>query len=180
MATGPTIDKIAALDFVLFVEPIELTSAAHDQSTPLIDADMIRPGISFGLTRFSGAPIPVGILDTRLRDGCSQDVDLNKIGCGINFTNEAGTFDDQSGHGTHVLGHDRRHRQRRQPLPGRGPGRAGSIGRRHQGRQDLEERQPAQELGWRAPWISWRNRGAVRQLPTPLVINISGGTRGRA
>ena len=55
VATGPAIDTIVALDFVLFVEPIELTFPAHDQSTPLIDADMIRPGVSFGLTRFGGA-----------------------------------------------------------------------------------------------------------------------------
>ena len=48
MATGPAIDKITALDFVLFVELIGPTSPAHDQSTPLIDADLIRPG---GLVR---------------------------------------------------------------------------------------------------------------------------------
>ena len=69
VATGPTIDKIVALDFVLFVELIGLTSPAHDQSTPLIDADMIRPGISFGLTRFGGGSIPVGILDSGFADG---------------------------------------------------------------------------------------------------------------
>ena len=51
------IEKIAALDFVLFVELIGATSPGHDQSTPLIDADMIRPGSPFGLTRFSGAPM---------------------------------------------------------------------------------------------------------------------------
>ncbi len=63
MATGPTIDRILALDFVLFVELIRPTSGAHDQSTPLVDADLIRPGGSWG-TRFGGAPITLGILDT--------------------------------------------------------------------------------------------------------------------
>ncbi len=64
MATGPIIDKIAALDFVLFVELIGLTSAAHDQSTPLVDADLIRPG-RLVPARDSAAPRrTVGILDT--------------------------------------------------------------------------------------------------------------------
>jgi subtilisin family serine protease len=102
VATGPAIDKIAALDFVLFVEPMELTSPAHDQSTPLIDADMIRPGISFGLTRFSGSSIPVGILDSGFAMGHSDLA--GKGACGVNYTDEAGTtFDDLNGHGTHVL-----------------------------------------------------------------------------
>ncbi len=63
VATGPTIEKIAALDFVLFVELIRPMSPGHDQSTPLIDADIIRPGGSF-LPRFGGASTRVGILDT--------------------------------------------------------------------------------------------------------------------
>ncbi len=37
VATGPIVDQIAALDFVLFIELIGLTSTAHDQSTPLIN-----------------------------------------------------------------------------------------------------------------------------------------------
>ena len=61
----PTIDKIAALDFVLFVELIGRTSPGHDQSTPLVDADMHPPGQRpLGLTRFSGASTTLGILDT--------------------------------------------------------------------------------------------------------------------
>ena len=91
---------------MLFVELIGLTSAAHDQSTPLVDADMIRPGsISYGLTRFSGAPIPVGIMDTGFMMGAYGHDDLwFKTGCGLNFTMEPGVFFDQNGHGTHVLG----------------------------------------------------------------------------
>ena len=63
VATGPTIDRIIALDFVLFVELIRPTSPGHDQSTPLIDADLIRPGGAF-LPRYGGAPSTLGILDT--------------------------------------------------------------------------------------------------------------------
>ena len=105
VATGPTIDKIAALDFVLFVELIELTSPAHDQSTPLIDADMIRPG---HLVR-------AHTIQRRARSRSASSTAascwrghrrfrLNKNGCGLNFTTDAaGAFNDQNGHGTHVL-----------------------------------------------------------------------------
>ena len=56
VATGPAIDTIVALDFVLFVEPIGLISNHHDQSMPLIDADMIRPGTPPSGSRDSAAP----------------------------------------------------------------------------------------------------------------------------
>ena len=101
VATGPTIDKIIALDFVLFVELIRPTSPGHDQSTPLIDADLIRPGGTF-LQRFGGASSTLGILDTA--SWCGGHLDLNKNGCGANFTTDAaGVWNDQNGHGTHVL-----------------------------------------------------------------------------
>jgi hypothetical protein len=73
----------------------------------LIDADMIRPGsISYGLTRFSGAPIPVGIIDSGAALGAGGHVDFaTKRACGYDFTSEAlGAYVDELGHGTHVLG----------------------------------------------------------------------------
>ena len=101
VATGPTIDRIIALDFVLFVELIRPTSPGHNQSTPLIDADLIRPGGAF-LQRYGGAPTTLGILDTGFMLG--GHLDLNKNGCGANFTTDAaGVWNDQNGHGTHVL-----------------------------------------------------------------------------
>lgn len=104
VATGPTIERIAALDVVLFVELIGLTSAGHDQSTPLIDADLIRPGgVSFP-PRFSGASTTLGILDTGFMVGGGGHRDLNKWSCGQNFTTDAAPFfNDENGHGTHVL-----------------------------------------------------------------------------
>ncbi len=109
VATGPAIDAIVALDFVQFVELIGLISGDHDQSMPLIDADMIRPGTTpLGLTRFSGASTLVGIMDSGFMMGPTATLmhsDLNKSACGKNFTNEAGgAFNDLEGHGTHVLG----------------------------------------------------------------------------
>ena len=39
-------------------------SPGHDQSTPLVDADLIRPGLVSSPPRFGGASIPVGIIDS--------------------------------------------------------------------------------------------------------------------
>jgi hypothetical protein len=107
VATWPVIDRITALDFVLFVELIGRTSAGHDQSTPLLDADIIRPGTPLGHTRFSGLLTTVGVLDTGFMMGDAAAVmhqDLNKFGCGTNYTDDdAGVYDDENGHGTHVL-----------------------------------------------------------------------------
>lgn len=107
VATQSTIDAITALDFVLFVEPVRTMSGHHDQSTPLIDADLIRPGTPLGLTRYGAASVTVGVMDTGFMIGDAAPVahwDLDKNACGLNFTTDAaGTFHDQNGHGTHVL-----------------------------------------------------------------------------
>lgn len=108
VATQTAIDTIAAFDFVLFVELVQATSGHHDQSMPLIDADMIRPGSTpLGLTRFDADTVTVGIMDTGFMIGDAAPVahwDLDKNACGLNFTTDAaGTFNDQHGHGTHVL-----------------------------------------------------------------------------
>jgi subtilisin family serine protease len=99
------LDQLASLDSVLFVELSVPGGVGHDQSMPVMGADYIRPG-GFG-TRFSGAPITFGILDTGFMVGsaaATMHQDLNKFGCGINFTSDAaGVWNDQNGHGTHVL-----------------------------------------------------------------------------
>ena len=89
VATWPTIDAITALDFVLFVELIRPMTGGHDQSTPLVDADLIRPEARSFPPRFSGASTTVGIMDTGFMVGDGAAVmhsDLSKFGCGINFT----------------------------------------------------------------------------------------------
>jgi hypothetical protein len=105
VATAAVIDAIAALDFVLFIELIRPVFAHHDQSTPLIDADIIRPGTPLGHTRFGAGSVIVGILDSGFRMGAGGHRDLNKLGCGRDFTGSGtGAFADEAGHGTHVLG----------------------------------------------------------------------------
>ena len=106
VASPAVIEEIARLDFVLFVELILPAAPAHDQSTPLIGADLIRSGSS--QPTFDALRIPLGIMDTGFDIGEGGHVDLNKFGCGRNFTDDSGgngaTFNDINGHGTHVLG----------------------------------------------------------------------------
>ena len=107
VATGPVIDTIIGFDFVLFVELIGLAHPTLDESTPLIDGDLIRPGTTtYGIPRFGGYSIPVGIMDSGFRMGVNGHDDLYfKEGCARNFTNDGlSAFNDQLGHGTHVLG----------------------------------------------------------------------------
>ncbi len=99
------LDELADLDAVLFIELSRPGSSGHDASMAVMGADYLRPG-GFG-TRFSGAPIILGILDTGFMVGgaaATTHQDLNKFGCGRNFTSDAaGVWNDQNGHGTHVL-----------------------------------------------------------------------------
>lgn len=86
MADGPIIEKITGLDFVLFVELVGLVSPGLNDSAPLVDADMIHPGASFGLTRFSGATIPVGIMDCGFMMGVNGAGRPHSPGSAIQFT----------------------------------------------------------------------------------------------
>jgi hypothetical protein len=99
------LDELAGLDSVLFVELSRPGGGGHDESMAVMGEDYLRPGGSG--TRFSGAPITFGILDTGFMVGNAAPTphqDLNKFGCGRNFTSDAaGVWNDQNGHGTHVL-----------------------------------------------------------------------------
>ena len=98
---GSELEQLADNDFVLFVEPIRKTSIHHDASVPLLGGDRIRPdGIG---TRFDGSESTVGIMDTGF--DLTGHVDLDKNACGFNFTDDdAGVWEDERTHGTHVLG----------------------------------------------------------------------------
>ena len=181
VATAPVLDRIADLDFVQFVELIRLTSAAHDQSTPLVDADMIRPGLSsYGITRFDARYIPVGMLDSGYDD---THVDLaHKTRCWNNFTTEAtGAFTDSSGHGTHVAGTiagtgegDRRYRG---VAPGLADG-AGADGTFKTAKiwdRNMVGSAASMELAMN--WMALQNECSQ---PTPLLVNVSGGFKGKS
>jgi hypothetical protein len=98
--------RLSTLDGVLFIELNVPGRGGHDSSMAVMGVDYIRPGGPG--TRFSGASTILGILDTGFMVGGAAPTphqDLNKFGCGRNFTTDAaGVWNDQNGHGTHVLG----------------------------------------------------------------------------
>jgi len=180
VATWPTIDKIAALDFVLFVELIRPMAGGHDQSTPLVDADLIRPGSASFPPRFSGASTTVGIMDSGFMLGSAAAVmhsDLSKFGCGVNFTTDAaGVWNDELGHGTHVLGTiagtgtaDIRYR-------GVAPG-VGSTANRIRAVK-IFDRTNNGLASWMENAMDWMADDSHCDSPAPRVINLSGGGRG--
>jgi len=178
VATWPVIDRIAALDFVLFLELIRPTSPGHDQSTPLIDVDWIRPGGSFP-TRYSGASSTLGILDSGFMLGTAAAVmhdDLNKNGCGLNFTTDAaGVWNDQNGHGTHVLttisGTGTANSRYRGVATG-----AGSTNRIRAGK--IWKSDNTGQQSWMESGMDFMSNASECDSPAPLVINISGGASG--
>jgi hypothetical protein len=177
VATGPVIERIVALDFVLFVELIRPVSPGLDESAPLVDADMIRPGtISYGLTRFGGGPIPVGIMDSGFAIGAGGHMDLeNKAGCGLNFTTDAaGAFVDELGHGSHVLGilagTGAANNRYRGVAPGVGESGLGSIRAAKVFTRDAKG-----STVWLETAMNWMALPGQCGLPVPRVINFSGG-----
>jgi subtilisin family serine protease len=181
VATGPVIERIVALDFVLFVELIGLGSTHHDQSTPLIDADMIRPGtISYGVTRFSGAPIPVGVMDTGFMIGTYGHDDLGiKVACGLNFTMEPGVYFDQNGHGTHVLGTVSGTGSADSRYKGVAPG-VGLPGPGGLRLAKIWDKTGHGQMSWMRDAMNWMAQAYECEMPAPMVINISGGQGGTA
>jgi subtilisin family serine protease len=178
VATGPAIEKIAALDFVLFIELIRPMSPGHDQSTPLIDADIIRPGGSF-LPRFGGAATRVGILDTGAMIG--GHMDLNKFGCGRNFTTDAaGAFNDEHGHGTHVLatiaGTGTANRRYRGVAPDVGSTQHIRVGKVFA--SNGKGNPNASSQVWMENGMDWMAETPHCEAERPHVINISGGAEG--
>ena len=169
---------------MLFVELIRPTSGGHDQSTPLVDADLIRPGARSFRPRFSGASTTVGIMDTGFMVGDGAAVmhsDLSKFGCGINFTTDAaGVWDDEFGHGTHVLGTHRRHGHRPTSATGAWPRVWGPSAPSRSRAAKVWDRASAAAC---RVWMESAHglhvgRVPLRQPGAPLVINLSGGARG--
>lgn len=173
VATGDQLGELVKLDFVLFVELITQTGIAHSRSIPMIGGDFIRPGGSG--TRYDGSTITLGILDSGFALG--SHVDLNKNGCGVNFTDdEAGVWEDESGHGTHVLSTisgtgvgDRRFR-------GVAPGIGGAGSTRIRAAKIWD----SEGLGTVDTWLDGldfmgQETACNSGSPRPEIVNISGG-----
>lgn len=101
LATPEQIRSLSSLDLVLFIELERRSGGGHDQSMATNGVDYIRA------SGFLGAGTVLGLLDTGAMLGgaaTTMHQDINKNGCGINFTTDtAGVWNDQNGHGTHVL-----------------------------------------------------------------------------
>ena len=101
LASLEEIRTLADQDFVLFIEIEKPSQGGHDESMPTTSVDYIRAA------GFTGLSTVFGILDTGFMVGgaaATMHQDLNKNGCGANFTSDAaGVWNDQHGHGTHVL-----------------------------------------------------------------------------
>lgn len=179
VATNEVIDSIIELDFVLFVEVEQQSGPGHDESTSSMGIDYIRTG--GGGTNFSGASTRLGILDTGFMLGAGAATmhnDLNKNGCGRNFTSDsAGVWNDQNGHGTHVLGTivgtgsgDSRFR-------GVATGVGGSGSTRIRAAKIWGSTNTGQN-SWMRSAMDYMDDDSGCGTSKPQVINISGGARG--
>jgi subtilisin family serine protease len=181
VASPAALAAITRLDFVVSVEPVREVRAHHDQSMPAIGVDYIRPG-GAGL-RFDGASTTLGIMDTGFMMGEAaplMHVDLKKEGCGGNFTTDAAhVWNDQDGHGTHVLatitGTGTADARFRGVAPGIGGSPSNTI-------------RAAKVFGWDGTGETSWTESAMDFLsdefacgaasPRPQVINFSGGSSG--
>jgi hypothetical protein len=181
VASKEAIETVAELDFVLFAEPIREGTVAHDQSTHTIGVDYIRPGGSG--TRFGAAGIPVGILDTGFMVGSAAATthqDLDKYGCGVNFTSDsAGVWNDEHGHGTHVLATisgtgtaDSRYRGVATAV--------GSLGTSQVRAAKVWNNAGSGTTAWMEDAMDFMDDASACDSPRPLVINMSGGNGGNS
>jgi hypothetical protein len=182
VATGPVIEKIAAFDFVLFIELIEPDFPAHDQSIPMIDGDVLRPGTPLGHTRYSGAPIPVGIMDSGFKFGPGGHQDLAlKAGCAVNFTTDSGTgLDDGLGHGTHILGTIAGEGAASHRFKGMAPGVGSSGGGGNIKGAKIYTNAGMGNSDWSVAAMDWFATAFECNFEPPMVINYSGGGSGVA
>jgi hypothetical protein len=101
LASSEEIRALTGFDFVLFIEIERPSQIGHDQSMATNGVDYIRAGV------FRGASTVLGIMDSGFMLGtaaATMHADLNKFGCGDNFTSDAaGVWNDERGHGTAVL-----------------------------------------------------------------------------
>lgn len=179
VASEAEIAAIVDLDFVLYVEVEQPASGGHDQSMSTMGVDYIRPGGPG--RRFGGASTIVGIMDTGFALPPSAPighVDLSKFACGRNFTDDAaGVYNDENGHGTHVLG----------TIVGTGTasdryrGVATAAGNTAASRIRTAKvwgRDNTGQLLWMENAIDYMSLASACGGARPLVINISGGGRG--
>lgn len=173
LATPEQIRSLSGLDFVLFIEVERRSGGGHDQSMATNGVDYIRA------SGFLGAGTVLGLLDTGAMLGsaaATMHQDLNKNGCGINLTTDAaGVWNDQNGHGTHVLA----------TISGTGTAKArfrgvatavGSGERIRVGK--IWKSTNTGQNSWLRDAIDYMATATSCDAPRPSVINLSGGASG--
>lgn len=177
MAPWGSIEDIVRFDFVLFVEPLLRQKPDHDESASLIGADYVRPGATNG--GYDGSSVTVGILDSGFMLGdaaATMHVDLNKFGCGSNFTSERDAFDDLNGHGTHVLGTISGEGIGEQRYLGIAPGLGGTAEHRVRAAKVFCAQDDCGSDVSDA--MDWMGSSSLCGSPRPSVVNYSGGYYG--
>ncbi|WP_274629686.1 S8 family serine peptidase [Arvimicrobium flavum] len=173
LASLGEVRQLAEQDFVLFIEVEKPSQGGHDESMPTTSVDYIRAA------GFTGVSTVFGILDTGFMVGgaaATMHQDLNKNGCGANFTTDAaGVWNDQNGHGTHVLA----------TATGTGTaqarfrGVATGVGDRHRIRAGkIWNSMNSGQNAWLRNAMDFLDDETACDAPRPEVINLSGGARG--
>jgi subtilisin family serine protease len=173
LTSAENLRALADLDFVLFIELERTSRPGHDQSMATNGIDYIRAA------GFTGAPITLGILDTGFMLGTAAATmhrDLNKSGCGLNFTSDAaGVWNDQHGHGTHVLA----------TITGTGTaaaryrGVATGLGTRNSIRAaKIWTSAGTGQNAWLRDAMDYMDDATSCNAPRPQVLNLSGGATG--
>lgn len=173
LASPEQLQALAKLDFVLFIELERRASGGHDQSMATNGVDYIRA------SGFLGKGIVLGLLDSGAMLGsaaATMHQDLNKNGCGINFTSDAaGVWNDQNGHGSHVLG----------TISGTGSAQArfrgvatalGDSERIRVGK--IWNSANTGQNAWLRDAMDYMAEASSCGAPRPAVINLSGGSSG--
>lgn len=172
------LEWLAEQDYVLFIELETPGSGDHDQSMAVMGVDYIRAG--GGGTNFTGSSTILGIMDTGFMVGSAAPTthsDLNKYGCGMNFTSDAaGVWNDQHDHGTHVLGTiigtgagDSRYR-------GVATGVGGSGSTRIRAAKIWDRNNSSPSSSWMRNGMDYMDDGSSCSSGRPKVVNVSGGS----
>lgn len=174
------LDWLAEQDYVLFIELETPSYSGHDQSMAVMGVDYIRSG--GGGTNFTGASTILGVMDTGFMVGSAAPTmhnDLNKFGCGRNFTSDAaGVWNDQHDHGTHVIGTitgtgtaDSRYR-------GAATGIGGSSSTRIRAAKIWNSAGSSPSSTWMRNGMDYMDDSSSCDSGRPKVVNISGGATG--
>ncbi|GIV08769.1 MAG: hypothetical protein KatS3mg019_0860 [Fimbriimonadales bacterium] len=92
-----------SMDSVLFIEPVPISTPAHTESQPSINADRLW-GTEFDGRPRDGRQIKIGVMDSGMNTSHQDFSNLSGGMFGYNRTTEQNWWNDLHGHGTHVSG----------------------------------------------------------------------------